>query len=548
MRTIMLAALAALSTSAAAIPPTMPPGAPPSPPPRLLVVIAVDQLSGELFDEYRPHFTGGLARLARGTVFRNGYQAHSATETCPGHSTILTGALPSRSGIVANNWIDQSVARSDKTVYCSEDERVAGSSSRDYQVSPEHLRSATLGDRLKALAPASRNVAIAGKDRSAVMMSGRAVDQRWYWDGKTFASDLKGTVPATVSAVNAALAQRLAVASPPLDLPPLCAAKARPYTLGEGLTVGAGRLDRAAGDVRAFRASPDSDGAVLAIGAGLVQEMQLGRGPATTDILSLGLAATDVVGHSFGNGGAEMCLQLLGLDRELGDFLAALDSTGIDYAVALTADHGAMDFPERLRDRGIAQATRADAALAPDEIGKRLAAELKLSGPVLHGEGVGGDVWLDRALRGRDRTRALAAAVAAYRAHPQVAAVFTGDELARLPVPTGDVARWDLRQRARATYSAGRSGDLVVFLKEYVSPIAKPGRGYVAGHGTPWDYDRRLPIIFWRKGMAATERSDSASTTDIAPTLSAMLGLARDPAPSDGRCLDRISGVVCPTR
>jgi hypothetical protein len=526
----------------------MPPGPPPAPPPRLLVVISVDQLSGELFDAYRPHFTGGLARLARGTMFRNGYQAHSATETCPGHSTILTGALPSRSGIVANNWIDQSVGRSDKTVYCSEDERIAGSSSSSYTVSPFHLLSPTLGDRLKARAPQSRNVAVAGKDRSAVMMGGRAVDQRWYWDGKTFATDRKGAVSPTVTAFNAALAQRLAVASPPLDLPPLCQGKARPYTLAEGFTVGAGRLERAASDVRAFRASPDFDAAVLALGAGLVQEMRLGRGPATTDILSLGLAATDVVGHSFGNGGAEMCLQMLGLDRELGSFLDLLDSTGVDYAVTLTADHGAMDIPERLRDRGIAQATRADPALAPEQIGKRLATDLKLSGPVLLGEGIGGDVWLDRALQGRDRTRALTAAVAAYRAHPQVAAVFTGAELARLSIPTGDVARWDLRQRARATYFPGRSGDFMVFLKEYVSPIAKPGRGYAAGHGTPWDYDRRLPIVFWRKGMAASERTDSASTTDIAPTLSAMIGLPADASPSDGRCLDRIAGILCPTR
>src|SRR5688500_13846571 len=41
-------------------------------PPRLLVVISVDQLSADLFDEYRPQFAGGLARLSRGTVFRNG--------------------------------------------------------------------------------------------------------------------------------------------------------------------------------------------------------------------------------------------------------------------------------------------------------------------------------------------------------------------------------------------------------------------------------------------------------------------------------------------
>ena len=81
-------------------------------PPKLLVVIAVDQFSANLFDEYRPQFTGGFARLASGAVFHNGYQSHAATETCPGHSTILTGDRPARTGIIANNWYDQGAALS----------------------------------------------------------------------------------------------------------------------------------------------------------------------------------------------------------------------------------------------------------------------------------------------------------------------------------------------------------------------------------------------------------------------------------------------------
>src|SRR6476646_3456117 len=96
-------------------------------PPRLLVVISIDQFSADLFDQYRPQFTAGLARLAGGTVFRNGYQSHAATETCPGHSTILTGDHPARTGIISNLWIDQSAARTDKSVYCAEDETVSGS-------------------------------------------------------------------------------------------------------------------------------------------------------------------------------------------------------------------------------------------------------------------------------------------------------------------------------------------------------------------------------------------------------------------------------------
>ena len=538
MRRLLLATAAVLAAPAAAQQPA---------PPKLIVAISVDQLSGDIFDTYRPHFTAGLARLARqGTVFNRGFQSHAATETCPGHSTIMTGARPSRTGIIANGWVDQAVQRDDKRVYCAEDERVPGTNYTSYKVSPEHLRVTTLGERLKAAVPGTRNVALAGKDRAAVMMGGHVADQRWYWDGKQFATDLNGaSIPRTVTAVNTVFATNLAAAQAPLLAPPLCAGRSKPYAVAPNLTVGAGRLERAAGDARGVRASPEFDGAVLAMAAGLVQEMGLGRG-AQTDVLSLGLSATDYVGHSFGSGGAEMCLQMLALDRELGDFFGELDRTGVDYAIVLTADHGVMDIPERLRDQGIATAVRADPGLAAAEMGKLLAPRLGITGNLLVGEGISGDVWLDRSLSLPNRTKVLAAAVQAYRAHPQVHAVFTADELRRTALPTGSPDRWSIAQRVRASFDPRRSGDFVVVLKQYVSQVARPSKGYTATHGSPWDYDRRLPVIFWRKGVAAANRSEAIETVDIMPTLAALAGRPVDPSTVDGKCLDGVLGVRCP--
>lgn len=513
--------------------------------PKLVVAISIDQFSADLFDAYRPFFTAGLKRLASGTAFPNGYQSHAATETCPGHSTILTGHHPSATGIIANAWIDQGAARPDKNVYCAEDEKVPGSTFASYTVSPEHLRSGTLGDRLKAVSPANRNVAVAGKDRAAVMMGGRAVDQRWYWDGKTFSTDLKSAAaPQSVAALNAAVAAQLAQPRPGFEANALCQAKGRSYQVTPTLSVGANRLERAAGDTRAFRASPELDGAVLALAAALQAEMQLGRGQGT-DVLSVGLSSTDYVGHSYGSGGMEMCLQLLTLDRELGDFLARLDSTGIDYAVVVTADHGGMDIPERLREQGIPQAQRADPALAAAELGKILAPQFGRTASVLLGEGISGDVWLDRSIPAKDKPRVLAAAVERYRTHPQVEAVFTADELRRTAPPTGAPDKWSMIQRARASFDSARSGDFLVILKQYVSPIAKPSTGYTATHGSPWDYDRRVPILFWRKGAAPVNRSEAVDTADIMPTLASMIGLDVPAGSIDGRCLDGAAGVRC---
>jgi predicted AlkP superfamily pyrophosphatase or phosphodiesterase len=540
MRKIVTAALgllAACSPSATVAQPLRPDA------PKLIVAISVDQLSSDLWDEYRPHFRGGLGRLAGGTVFANGYQGHAATETCPGHSTVLTGTRPATNGIVANVWVDQSAGRTDKTLYCAEDERVPGSTSTAYTVSPFHLRVPTLGDLLKRVSPASRNVAVAGKDRSAVMMGGRAVDQRWFYKSGTFASDLTSAAPPrSTASTNAALAAALAQPRPDLVAPPVCEAKSRAYALSPALTVGNGRLARAVGDSRGFTASPEFDGVTLALAAALFQEMQLGRGQAT-DILSIGLAATDYVGHGFGTGGAEMCLQLHALDRELGDFFALLDRSGVDYAVVMTADHGGMDIPERLREQGVAGAARADPALATSEAGKLIGGRMGLAGPVLLGPGTAGDIWLSRSLSAADRQRVLSATLAHFRAHPQVEGAFAADDIAAVPMPGGSPAGWSVKQRLRASFDRQRSGDLLVVLKQNISPIAAPSRGYAATHGSPWDYDRRVPVVFWRKGMAAANRSDAVETVDIMPTLAAMIGLAVPAV--DGRCLN-VPGAACP--
>ncbi len=267
---------------------------------------------------------------------------------------------------------------------------------------------------------------------------------------------------------------------------------------------------------------------------------------AAPDVLSIGLSATDYVGHSLGSGGEEMCLQLLSLDRDLAGFFQVLDAQGVDYSVVLTSDHGVMDIPERLRAKGVASAVRADPALETAQVGKAIAAKLGLSGPALLGD-LGNDVWIDRGLQPRERTRVEKEAVAYFKAHPQVEKVFTKRQIARIPLATTSPDKWTVGERVRASFDAERSGDLYVVLKQYVSPIVEPGVGYVATHGSVWDYDRRLPILFWRKGMRPNDRQDHVSTVNILPTLAAQIGLAL-PGKVDGRCLDGVEGVACPVR
>ena len=145
--------------------------------PTLVVTIVVDQLSTNLYNQYRDRFTGGLHTLTdRGLVYANGFQQHAMTETCPGHSTVLTGMNPANTGIPANDWIDRATGQE---VYClaaPENTLAHGRNTDNGPVGPGALRATTLADWVKAESPASRVFAVSGKDRGAINLAGHHGD------------------------------------------------------------------------------------------------------------------------------------------------------------------------------------------------------------------------------------------------------------------------------------------------------------------------------------------------------------------------------------
>ena len=241
-----------------------------------------------------------------------------------------------------------------------------------------------------------------------------------------------------------------------------------------------------------------------------------------------------------------MCLQLLSLDRDLGAFLrCSTERCGLCGCAdrrSWRARH-----PERLRLHGVADAARIDPALTPKAVGDAVTRQTGIAGPILANIGVTGDLYLDPHLQGAERQRALDAALAIYRAHPQVAAAFSRDEIAATPAPVGDPVGWSVIQRVRASFDPARSGDLYVVLKPHITPIADT-TAYVATHGSPWDYDRRVPILFWRPGLVGSTVQAPVETTDIMPTLAGMIGLSLAPGSVDGHCLDDAPACHLPFR
>jgi predicted AlkP superfamily pyrophosphatase or phosphodiesterase len=504
---------------------------------RLVLMIAVDQLRADRLD---PELPGGLGRLAReGRVFTDAALAHGMTETCPGHATMLTGRHPAAAGIPANEFFDP---ESGAEVYC-----VADSDPRSKEIggpgglSPANLRVTALGDWLKAAIPASRVYAVSGKDRGAIMLGGKRPDGAyWYHPGApprfTTSRYYAEALPPWVEIWNGA--------NPPEDgflaaLPAAWEHGAPAHPQVPDDFPGEATLDSRTSphplrdpDLGRFGEqlflTPFLDEATLDFARQLVLAEDLGRGPAP-DLLGLSLSATDSVGHLYGPASHEAADALARLDAALGSFLALLEErTGGALVVALTADHGVLPLPEWLMSTGGATCPDPAVRVGITGVGIRLLARMWWElGPWLawprawvHFEGSQGRI--DRALaeaQGVPLERAVALAKRQLEGSPAIGRVWTEAEIAG--------AEGELAGLYRRSFVPGRSGDFVV----------QPAEGcllsaYDSGtsHGSPWLYDRRVPIVLRGPGIAPGAVPGPAATVDIAPTLATLLGV---PAPAD---------------
>ncbi|MEE2673150.1 MAG: alkaline phosphatase family protein [Myxococcota bacterium] len=515
--------------------------------PKLVVLIAVDQLRRDRLDATLP---GGLGRIVReGHVFSDSVLDHATTETCAGHVTMLTGRHPGPSGIVGNTYIDLETG---ERRYCVEDHAadaavLGGGPDPEDGRSPRNLRVDTLGDWMKAADPEVRVFSVAAKDRSAITLAGRQPDGA-YWmirDGApifTTSRYYREGLPEWVEAFNRADGGGLASRVPSHwthATEPLAGRHERvddfPGESDERSRVSPHPLHAASDEDFAgnLYASPFVDDLTLAFARALVEEEGLGT-HGHPDLLAIALAATDTVGHAYGPGSLEARDALLRLDASLGELLAFLESrVGKDrLLVVLTADHGVLPLPEWLEATGGLE--------CPLEGGRhgligfilRLEAELHFVLSPFSWPGfwvnASSQLTVNRELaadRGVPIERVVAVAEQWLEEQPVVREAWTRKEIAQ---GKGEFARL-----YRNSFDKQRSGDLAIQL-EPTCLLDFQGAG--TSHGSPYGYDRNVPIVFFGSGIAAGSTPGPAATVDIAPTLAARIGLV-PPSGLDGRNL-----------
>ncbi|HEY0961560.1 MAG TPA: alkaline phosphatase family protein [Pseudomonadales bacterium] len=478
--------------------------------PTLVLAIVVDQMRYDYLGRYEAEFDSGLKRLVdEGAVFTNANYDAAPTVTAVGHSTILSGATPSVSGIAGNTWYERSEGRNVQSITDADVSPLGGGAG----ASPKRLLVSTIGDELKISGKGGKVYGVSLKDRSAILPAGRMADGAFWFDGSSgnFVSSTWyfDALPAWASDFNAAKhADRFA---------------------GErfgDVTMPAAGIDLY-GEIDA---SPFADQLVLDFALTVLEAEQLGT-DAQTDLLSVSFSAMDYVGHSSGPDTPLIREMALAIDERVGELIEAAEAQAGagNVLVVFTADHGVAPVPEENVAKRL-PGGRYDARA------EREAVETALDAAFGAGDYVEGVADFSYYLRrepvpGKSIAYADMERVAAdtLRTQPRVARVYTRSELAAGLV-NGDA----IDRRVRNGFNTLHSGDVLAIHE----PNWLAGGFGGTNHGSPYSYDTHVPVIFWGAPnlVQPGHYHAEAAVHDIAPTLAAQLGIAQ-PSGSIGRVL-----------
>ncbi len=542
--------------------------------PKLIVVISYDQLRGDRLEFFKEDLgTKGFARVRKeGVVFDTCLYKHAVNLTAPGHSVLMTGADPYRSGIVGNEWFDRKKGR---MVYATEDTSEV--------LSPRHLLVPTLGDLLQKHSAQSKVIGLSIKDRPAILMTGQHPTAALWLDGDSrgLGSSAHYKTPSWVAEFNAQhdlsrlgmqvwnASQAAPVLPSPVEieryikshpgtdpgaiLPKLSPSKRislMDSVAWEGNFPGGGKnfphIIPPFGDKNfweAFICTPYSIDWIMEAAKTCIEKERLGKDE-HTDILCVGVSTTDEVGHLFGPNSREMKEIIISADKYLGEFIDYLDrEVGRDsYELVISGDHGVAEVPESPlmpgdHERGRVQKKALNEALqtpyqALMPVATAETSETQLDKSVFIKQFSPPFVFLDSSIMNRIAPRFDVACDTVCAMLKRVRgigiAVPTSKVLADQRPADIDAETWGL---IRHSVYAPRSGEVVVY----------PSEGWLFGsktttHGTPYRYDRWVPLMFLGNGLDPKVLSEIVHPEDLAPTLAEQLKLKFEH--SDGKALE----------
>ncbi|MBO0590526.1 alkaline phosphatase family protein [Cellulophaga sp. E16_2] len=502
--------------------------------PKLVVGIVVDQMRYDYLTRFYDQYgEGGFKRLMNeGFNCKNNHFNYAPTYTAPGHTSVYTGTTPATHGIIGNNWYDKEL---DKEVYCVTDANYTsvGTTSDAGQVSPFQNAVTTVTDELRLHTQMrGKVIGIALKDRGAVLPAGHTANAAYWFHGKDegrwiTSSFYRSDLPKWVLDFNAS-GKAVSYKKPWNTL------KSIDTYLESGTDDNAyegkfkGEVNSAFphdipalwdenGQFDLLKATPSGNSLTADFAIAALDGESLGA-DAITDFLAVSFSSTDYVGHMYGVNSKEVEDTYLNLDADLERLLNTLDEKvgEGEYTVFLTADHAAVDVPSYLKDQKIPAGYTDNNALK-DKFTQFLKYTYGTEDIVKNISN--SQVFLDYKivknldLELREVEEQIANEFMTYGIYERV---FTAEQMLENNYTHG------IPYIIQNGYNPLRSGDVMLVLKP--NYIQYGGTG--STHGSPYNYDTHVPLLFFGKGIKKGATVAPTEIPDIAPTISAMLGIA----------------------
>ncbi len=501
--------------------------------PNLVVGIVVDQMRYDYLSRFWDGYgNDGFKRLLReGFNFKNNHYNYAPTSTGPGHASVYTGTTPATHGIIGNNWYDKEIGAS---VYCVADNtyRSIGTETSAGQMSPKQLLTTTVTDQLRLSNQGkSKVIAIALKDRGAVLPGGHMANAAYWFQGKNeghwiSSSFYMDRLPRWVDTFNKSEAAAAYKKSWDLLKP------AKDYVGGPDKTPydGAFKGEAAAvfphdipslweqnGQFDILKGTAYGNSLTTDFALAALEGEALGKG-IHTDFLAISYSSTDYVGHQFGVNSREVEDTYYRLDQDIARLLKALDKQvgKGNYTLFLTADHAAVQVPSFLKDQRI-PADYFDSKASLGRV-KEYVSETYGSDEII--ENISNDqIFFNRPLLKNLEIELddIQEDVAHFMLlDPSIERAYTATQMWEQEYSRG------LPYILQNGYNLKRSGDVLFVLKPAVISYSRTG----STHGSPQIYDTHTPLLFFGKGIKKGATVSRSEIPDIAPTIAALLGIA----------------------
>ncbi len=430
-------------------------------------------------------------------------------------------------GIPINEWFDRTTGSERYCVSDSESKIVGVSESKSEGISPKNLLATTVGDEMKDAGLKGQVVAMALKDRSAVLLGGHRADLAFWLDMNSFSwvsssfylKDKK--LPPWMEAINKTLHSR----------------KGEIYKF-QPTGKSSGRSTPGDFAIKAVVGSYDSLktplGIELSTDAAIAaqQAMKLGQGPAT-DVIAVSYSTHDLLGHKLGPNALEMEEMTVAEDRSFAKLFNHLKKNipgGLkNVMIVLTADHGMSPMTTTLQQHGIEAGTVATEELKntmESALSKKFG-EAKNQKWVLAVKSL--NFYLNHELAESKKIKISEVEAEAKNSILNTRglySVFTRSEFEQKNLPPGSYQRQILKG-----YFPKRSGDVVALLQSFFVEEGEP-----TNHMTGYAYDRSVPLLMYGAAFKKGVYANQAEVIDLAPTLSFVLGVL-PPSLTDGRVL-----------